>query len=99
MSHHAPEVEPKPEGPSDNITQVATLSTQSNFPTRAVELPGIEQLNEVNAYEHTAYAFSRARKWWILTVVALCQTSMNFVRGSCLLFSLYYFFLEVLMRR
>ena len=33
--------------------------------------------NEVNAVEHTAYVFSTKRKWWILTVVALCQTSMS----------------------
>ncbi|CAO2657308.1 Nn.00g034340.m01.CDS01 [Neocucurbitaria sp. VM-36] len=35
-------------------------------------------LNEANAVEHTAYVFSTKKKWWILTVVALCQTSMNY---------------------
>lgn len=34
-------------------------------------------LNEANAVEHTAYMFSTKKKWWILTVVALCQTSMS----------------------
>lgn len=34
-------------------------------------------LNEANAVEHTAYMFSTNKKWWILTVVALCQTSMS----------------------
>lgn len=34
-------------------------------------------LNEANAVEHTAYMFSPKKKWWILTVVALCQTSMS----------------------
>jgi len=34
-------------------------------------------LNEANAVEHTAYTFSTKKKWWILTVVALCQTSMS----------------------
>ena len=34
-------------------------------------------LNEANAIEHTAYMFSTKKKWWILTVVALCQTSMS----------------------
>ncbi|KAH7402696.1 multidrug transporter [Pyrenochaeta sp. MPI-SDFR-AT-0127] len=35
-------------------------------------------LNEVNSIEHTAYMFSTKKKWWILSVVALCQTSMNY---------------------
>ncbi|KAF2132414.1 MFS general substrate transporter [Dothidotthia symphoricarpi CBS 119687] len=35
-------------------------------------------LDEANAVEHTAYMWSTKKKWWILTVVALCQTSMNF---------------------
>lgn len=34
-------------------------------------------LSEANAIEHTAYSFSTTKKWWILTVVALCQTSMS----------------------
>ncbi|KAF1970926.1 MFS general substrate transporter [Bimuria novae-zelandiae CBS 107.79] len=43
-----------------------------------VELGGVEKLDEINGYEYTAYNFSKEKKWWILTVVALCQTSMNF---------------------
>ncbi|KAF2823567.1 MFS general substrate transporter [Ophiobolus disseminans] len=35
-------------------------------------------LNEVNSIEHTAYKFSSRKKWAVLTVVALCQTSMNY---------------------
>lgn len=35
------------------------------------------KLNEANAVEHTAYTFSTRKKWIILTVVALCQTSMS----------------------
>lgn len=34
-------------------------------------------LSEANAAEHTGYKFSTKKKWWILTVVALCQTSMS----------------------
>jgi hypothetical protein len=34
-------------------------------------------LTEVNAFEYTAYAFSKRKKWAVLTVVALCQTSMS----------------------
>ncbi|KAH7079148.1 major facilitator superfamily domain-containing protein [Paraphoma chrysanthemicola] len=35
-------------------------------------------LNEANCLEHTAYNFSTKKKWAVLTVVALCQTSMNY---------------------
>ena len=38
---------------------------------------GITRLSEVTNLKDTAYAFSTKRKWWILTVVALCQTSMS----------------------
>jgi hypothetical protein len=34
-------------------------------------------LNEANAIEYTAYNFSNKKKWAVLTVVALCQTSMS----------------------
>jgi hypothetical protein len=34
-------------------------------------------LNEANAFEYTAYNFSNRKKWAVLTVVALCQTSMS----------------------
>ncbi|KAF1941555.1 multidrug transporter [Clathrospora elynae] len=36
------------------------------------------KLDEANSVEHTAYMFSNKKKWWILIVVALCQTSMNY---------------------
>ncbi|KAJ4340164.1 hypothetical protein N0V87_002785 [Didymella glomerata] len=39
---------------------------------------GIIILNEAANLKDTAYAFSSKKKWWILTAVALCQTSMNF---------------------
>ncbi|KAJ4413309.1 hypothetical protein N0V91_000284 [Didymella pomorum] len=38
----------------------------------------INILNEATNRKDTACAFSTKKKWWILTVVALCQTSMNF---------------------
>jgi hypothetical protein len=79
-----PEHEGKYRNPFDQIQHVNTASTQSTsapgYPK--VELGGVEQLDEINGYEYTAYNFSTGKKWWILTVVALCQTSMNFV--SCL---------------
>jgi hypothetical protein len=78
------EPEPKYRSPFDQIEQVNTASTQdTSVPGHPkVELGGVEQLDEINGYEYTAYNFSTGKKWWILTVVALCQTSMNFV--SCL---------------
>jgi hypothetical protein len=38
---------------------------------------GIIILNEAANLKDTAYAFSSKKKWWILTAVALCQTSMS----------------------
>ncbi|CAA9965750.1 hypothetical protein PTNB73_07025 [Pyrenophora teres f. teres] len=45
-------------------------------PTRSPPLATM--LTEANAVESTAYMFSTRKKWWILTVVGLCQTSMNY---------------------
>lgn len=76
-----PDTEPKPQGLFDHIEHVNTASTANTGPAGhpKVELGGVEQLDEINGYEYTAYNFSTGKKWWILTVVALCQTSMNFV--------------------
>lgn len=72
--------EPKPEAGDGVETISRVTTTQSGLRrSRRVELGGIEQLDEVSGYEYTAYNFSDKKKWWILTVVALCQTSMNFV--------------------
>ncbi|KAF9735529.1 major facilitator superfamily transporter [Paraphaeosphaeria minitans] len=77
--HTTPEAGPKPQGPFDHIEHVNTACTQGTPPGHSkVELGGVEQLDEINGYEYTAYNFSNGKKWWILTVVALCQTSMNF---------------------
>jgi len=47
-------------------------------PTRSpLRIPAATTLTEANAVERTAYVFSAKRKWWILTVVGLCQTSMS----------------------
>jgi hypothetical protein len=35
------------------------------------------ELNEANSIEYTAYSWSNRKKWAVLTVVALCQTSMS----------------------
>jgi hypothetical protein len=55
---------------SEGIELVPTQSPQA-------ETTGPLKLNEVNTYEKTGYAFSTKKKWWILSVVALCQTSMS----------------------
>jgi hypothetical protein len=57
-------------GAEEGIEMVPTRSTQP-------EPTGPYMLDEVNTYERTGYAFSTKKKWWILTVVALCQTSMS----------------------
>lgn len=71
------EMEVKRQGTYDSGTQLCAHTRRHR---RVIELGGVEELDEINGYEHTAYNFSRRKKWWILTVVALCQTSMNFVR-------------------
>ena len=56
--------------PGASAREMAALDNQD--PTRAPRV-----LDEVVDYEYTAYAFSNKKKWAILTVVALCQTSMS----------------------
>ena len=48
-------------------------------PTQSVETDGSGhfKLTELNCIEKTGYMFSSKKKWQILTVVALCQTSMS----------------------
>jgi len=58
--------------------------TRDTLPIEHVEHShGRIDLDVINGYEYTAYNFSIKKKWWILTVVALCQTSMNFVGINC----------------
>lgn len=45
--------------------------------TRALDANAPLILDEANAFKHTAYNFSTKKKWAVLTVVALCQTSMS----------------------
>ncbi|KAL5117706.1 hypothetical protein ACEQ8H_004454 [Pleosporales sp. CAS-2024a] len=56
----------------DFLGQTNTASTTPFDPN------GPPKLTEANAIEHTAYAWSNTKKWAVLTVVALCQTSMNY---------------------
>jgi hypothetical protein len=59
----------------EKIDQAIHATMIDSTLSRTSEEPLI--LNEANSIEHTAYAFSTKKKWWILTVVALCQTSMS----------------------
>jgi hypothetical protein len=53
----------------------AVDSSLSSSPTPDADAP--LTLSEANAIEYTAYHFSNRKKWAVLTVVALCQTSMS----------------------
>ncbi|KAF1994639.1 MFS general substrate transporter [Amniculicola lignicola CBS 123094] len=66
-------------GPQDEITPVSQVST-NNVEERlgGQVVNGKNVLAEEDAFEKTAYAWSVKKKWTLLTVVAICQTSMNF---------------------
>ncbi|KAF2007187.1 MFS general substrate transporter [Amniculicola lignicola CBS 123094] len=51
-----------------------------HFITIPISTPHLVKLilKQEEAFEATGYAFSTSKKWWILSVVALCQTSMNY---------------------
>lgn len=63
------------------VTLLGSRSIESTLQTRRTEAKegdnSITILNEATNLTDTAYAFSTKKKWWILTVVALCQTSMS----------------------
>lgn len=65
--------------PSAALVETGSGSSGSSLQTRptAEGGNGITILNEATNLKDTAYAFSTKKKWWILTVVALCQTSMS----------------------
>ncbi|KAF2703015.1 MFS general substrate transporter [Pleomassaria siparia CBS 279.74] len=59
----------------DASTAVSPLKPGLNEP---LIINGKRVLRDEDAFEVTAYAWSIKKKWILLTVVALCQTSMNF---------------------
>ena len=63
----------QPRSDSDNSSPEPKVEQSQ----RLVDADGITRLSETANVKDTAYAFSNKRKWWILTVVALCQTSMS----------------------
>ncbi|ORY08753.1 putative MFS multidrug transporter [Clohesyomyces aquaticus] len=70
-----------PSGPSVSKEAAAISESASNGSSNnnePVYVNGKLVLQEEDAFEATGYAFSSKKKWWILTVVALCQTSMNY---------------------
>ncbi|PVH97620.1 multidrug transporter [Periconia macrospinosa] len=55
-----------------------TRSKKSSTASASSRNGGKIVLDEVRDFRYTALSFSSKKKWWVLTVVALCQTSMNF---------------------
>jgi hypothetical protein len=59
--------------------------TSSSMPNSLDQTPStqpiitnpVRVLNEVHDFDHTAYSWTTKKKWAVLTVVALCQTSMS----------------------
>jgi MFS family permease len=66
----------------ETTAQVEPTSSSSPSPNRQQHKPEITNgklvLCEEDAFEHTAHAWSTKKKWTCLSIVALCQTSMNF---------------------
>ncbi|KAF1960751.1 MFS general substrate transporter [Byssothecium circinans] len=54
------------------------MRQHSDSSESAILVHGKHVLTEVGSFDQTAYAWSQKKKWILLTVVALCQTSMNF---------------------
>lgn len=64
---------------SASETTSQNFSAEPTLPSYNGEITMIKPiLQEEDAPENTAYAWSNKKKWTLLTVVALCQTSMNF---------------------
>jgi hypothetical protein len=65
------------EAKSSSFETASPLDSNTSSSAAAAEHNASLILNEANAFEHTAYNFSNRKKWAVLTVVALCQTSMS----------------------
>jgi MFS family permease len=66
--------------PQEFTEAVARARTESDNSAHHAFVDGKRVLHEADpdAQPHTAYSWSTRKKWILLTVVALCQTSMNF---------------------
>jgi hypothetical protein len=65
------------EAKSSSFEAAGPLDSNITSSTKPVNPNGTLVLNEANSFEQTAYAWSTKKKWAVLTVVALCQTSMS----------------------
>ncbi|KAH6620366.1 major facilitator superfamily domain-containing protein [Boeremia exigua] len=65
-------------GPGLHESNSSSLGPAVERTQGLVDANGVTRLSEGADIKDTAYAFSYKYKWWILTVVALCQTSMNY---------------------
>lgn len=63
--------------PRSDLGSGSTANTVESTKVDVTASDGIVRLNEATNSADTAYEFSTKKKWWILTVVALCQTSMS----------------------
>jgi hypothetical protein len=70
--------------PQDEITPVSQVSTNNVEEKLSGQVVnGKNVLAEEDAFEKTAYAWSTKKKWTLLTVVAICQTSMYVPFQNC----------------
>jgi hypothetical protein len=65
------------EAKSSSFEAAVPVDSNLTSATAPVNPNGPLILNEANSIEQTAYAWSNKKKWAVLTVVALCQTSMS----------------------
>jgi hypothetical protein len=63
-----PTASEEPLKPSEGLAQVETISQEPLH-------NGKRYLTEALAYDSLAYAWSDKKKWIMLTIVAICQTS------------------------
>lgn len=71
--------------PNNDIQPVRTIS-HSTPPENSIDpelVNGKRILREEDAFEKTAYAWSTRKKWILLTIVAICQTSMFVLSLFC----------------
>ncbi|CAI6336829.1 unnamed protein product [Periconia digitata] len=79
MPSNQKQIEDIARGEGHKSFEDASLDTiQSRSTGKESNEKGPHVLDEIRDSEHTGWSFSTKKKWWILTVVALCQTSMNF---------------------
>ncbi|KAF2636849.1 MFS general substrate transporter [Massarina eburnea CBS 473.64] len=66
------------DGPGVTAEVTSNLRQPSDATEQPTLIDGKRVLTELSSFDQTAYAWSTKKKWMLLTVVAICQTSMNF---------------------